>query len=706
MRILRLLSAFLGFWAAQAGFAPAQTAATLIADRVTVDGKDGLLAEGNVEVFHRGVHLRAPRIAYDAATDRLTIEGPIHLIEGENFILIADMAELSPDLTNGILRGARIVLDRQLQLAAAEIRRSDGRYLELEKTVASSCQVCVDDPVQLWQIMASRIIHDQEERQLYFHDAQFRVMGVPIAYLPRLRLPDPTVKRATGFLIPRIRSTNRLGTGVQVPYFITIGDSRDLTLTPYVTTTGSHTLFLRYREALRSGNLQFQGALTRDDLTADDWRGYLFAAGQFQLPRDFKLNFDFEQVSDINYLVDYALPQKDRLDSEIELTRTRADRYLSLNAIEYTSLRQTENNDTLPTQVANAVFIRRFNPAVAGGRADFRLEAHALERTSSADIVGRDVRRLRGELNWSRGWAFGNGMVAGADLRGFAEQYYVEQDSTFASSITRSGILGALQLRWPLERTTPRARHIVEPVIHLAWGPDNDQSVPNEDSVLVEFDEGNLFSLNRFAGTDRIEDGLRASLGANWTRFDPDGWSLGVTAGRVFRIDAPSQFTSASGLGGRISDWLVTTRLDGLGGTSLVNRAVFNDEFNFAKNELQFGMEIERARLKASYVWMEPDLAEGRPTDTSELGLDAYVDLSRHWFATGDVHYDFRTSRASASEIGLGYRNECVTLDFSVSRRFASSTNVEATTDFGLSVVLNGFGQGNDGRRYRRSCGK
>lgn len=706
MRALHLLSVLIGFWAAQVSFALAQTAATLIADKITIDGKNGLLAEGNVEVFHRGVHLRAPRIVYDAATDRLTIEGPIQLIEGENFILIADMAELSPDLANGILRGARIVLDQQLQLAAAEIHRVDGRYLELNKTVASSCQVCVDDPVPLWQIMAGRIIHDREKRRLYFHDAQFRVMGVPIAYLPRLRLPDPTVERATGFLIPRIRSTNRLGTGVQVPYFITIGDSRDLTLTPYVTTTGSHTLFMRYREALRSGRLQVQGALTRDDLTADDWRGYLFAAGQFQLPRDFKLNFDFERVSDTDYLVDYALPQKDRLDSEIELTRTRADRYVSLNAIEYTSLRQAEDNDTLPRQVANAVFVRRFNPAVLGGRADFRFEGYALERTSSTNIVGRDIKRLRSELNWSRGWTFGNGMVAGADLRVFADQYYVEQDSTFEASITRSGALGALQLRWPLERTTSRARHIVEPVIHLAWGPDNDQSVPNEDSVLVEFEEGNLFSLSRFAGTDRIEDGLRAGVGVGWTRSDPDGWSLGVMAGRVLRADSPPQFTSASGLGGTISDWLVTTRLDGLGGVSLINRAVFNDEFGFAKNELQFGMEIEQARLKASYVWMEPDLAEGRPTDTSELGLDVYVDLSRHWFARGDVSYDFRTDRTSTSEIGLGYRNECVTVDFSVSRRLASSTNVEATTDFGLSVVLNGFGQGNDGRQFRRSCRK
>jgi LPS-assembly protein len=43
-------------------------------------------------------------------------------------------------------------------------------------------------------------------------------------------------------------------------------------------------------------------------------------------------------------------------------------------------------------------------------------------------------------------------------------------------------------------------------------------------------------------------------------------------------------------------------------------------------------------------------------------------------------------------------------VDFSVSRSFASSTNLEPSTDFGLTVALTGFSTGGSGKEYRRSC--
>jgi LPS-assembly protein len=41
--------------------------------------------------------------------------------------------------------------------------------------------------------------------------------------------------------------------------------------------------------------------------------------------------------------------------------------------------------------------------------------------------------------------------------------------------------------------------------------------------------------------------------------------------------------------------------------------------------------------------------------------------------------------------VELEWRNECVTVSLSVSRSYASSTTVEPTTDYGLSVALQGF---------------
>ena len=69
------------------------------------------------------------------------------------------------------MQSARLVLNRELQLAAAQIQRIGGRYTQMDNTVASSCKVCEGNPTPLWEIRARRVLHDQQERQIYFDNA-------------------------------------------------------------------------------------------------------------------------------------------------------------------------------------------------------------------------------------------------------------------------------------------------------------------------------------------------------------------------------------------------------------------------------------------------------------------------------------------------------------------------------------------------------
>lgn len=678
--------------------------ATLIADSISVTGDGGIVATGNVEVLRDGQRLQAHRITYYERDDRLDIEGPITLTDTAGTVMLADTAALSTDMQQGIIKGARLVLDQQMQIAAAEINRVDGRYSQMVKTVASSCQVCDKNPVPLWQIRAARIVHDQDEQQLYFYDAQFRVMDLPVMYLPRLRLPDPTRKRATGFLIPTLRNTNKLGTGLKLPYFITLGDHKDLTLTPYVTTEGSRTLEARYRQAFRTGTIEFNGALTRDRLRPGAWRGYLDGEGTFRLPRDFELSFNFERVSDRDYLVEYGYPAKDRLRSDLTLQRTRRDSYTRVAVYQFETLRTTEINAELPSPLATALYQKRLYPGALGGRLDLNLSAMGLWRDSSADILGRDLNRLQASADWQRSWTLAGGLRATAQAHAAADYYDIDQDSTFPDTLSRSTAFGAIELRWPLQKSGARAHHLIEPVVQLVWSEDSGPAAPNEDSVLVEFDEGNLFSLGRFPGSDVYERGARANLGFSWTRYDPAGWSSGLTVGRVVRAENLGQFTTASGLSGALSDWLVVARLDTASGLSLINRVVLDDALDPTRNELRLALTRPTLKLATSYIWLEADPAEGRPTDTSEVALDSSYVLGGNWFATTDVRYDFIANRASQSKIGLGYRNECISVNLSLSRRFASSTNITANTDFGLSVTLNGFGNRGASTGARRKC--
>ncbi len=690
-----------------AAFAQVTGPATLVADTVWIDGNNTLTAEGHVEILHGTTRIKASRIIYAGASSSLQIDGPITMINGDEIIILADSAAMDSDLQNGILRGARMVLNQQVQLAAAEINRVNGRYTQLYKTVASSCQVCADNPVPLWQIRARRIIHDQQDRQLYFDGAVLQIANVPILYLPRLRLPDPTLKRATGFLTPTLKSSSKLGWGLKTPYFIKLGDHADVTVTPYLGTK-TKTFELGFRRAFRTGDISFESAFSNDEVFPGQERGYFFGEGRFDLPHDYVLNFDIELTSDRDYLLDYGYSTKDRLDSAISISRARRDQLIDVELVHYRSLRLTENNDTLPTVVGDFTYHQRFEPVLFGGDASVRFEGHGHYRDATIlGDLGRDLGRASLRLDWRRKWTLRNGMVASVLGELNADYYSVRQGLPGELNGYQITPAAAIELRWPFVKSSRAGvSHVLEPVVQMVWSDRTTANVPDEDSRLVEFDEGNLFSLSRFPGADRYEHGYRANVGVTWTRYDPKGWSLGVTVGRIFRARNLGQFRSSTGLGGINSDWLTAVQLKLPHNLTLTNRSVFDGNFNFAKNETRLTWQNAKIALASSYIWMEAEPYESRPLDTSEWTMDAAYKIDPNWTGKFDWRYDFIEGDAAYAGIGLEYRNECVKVDLSLSRRFTSSGSLTPSTDFGFTVSLTGFGSNSSGRGSARSCHK
>ena len=678
--------------------------ASLVADNISVDPNGRVTASGNVVVYFDGTTLMASSVSYDRSGDQLTIEGPIRIADGEGTILVADQAELSRDLRTGVLISARMVLDQQLQMAAQEIRRVDDRYTELDRVVASSCEVCEKNPVPIWEIRADRIIHDQDEQQLYFTNAQMRVVGVPIFYTPRLRLPDPTLDRATGFLIPRFRTSSILGTGIKIPYFITLGDHADVTLTPYLSTRTS-TVELSFRQELRLGEFNAEGAWTNDDIEGD--RGYLFASGKYYLPRDFVLGAQLELASDPGYLFQYNYSDKDRLTNQISVTRVREKDVFRAAVSEFRTFREDEIpvRDTLPDQFIEVSYIRDLPALSFGGNTELSVDAIAINRPSSADIDGRDVNRIGAALDWGRQTVFGPGLVASAEVGLRVDAFNIGQDSNFDTNLTRVVPRAAAELRWPLQRTSAGGvQDILQPIIRFDISERGGDDVPLEDSRVVEFDEANLFSPTRYPGQDGVEDGARLAAGVTWRRNNLQDWQFDLAVGRIAHLDGELGFGEGSGLEGDQSEWLLATSLNWGNDLMFSNRSLFSEEFDFTLSETRLNWSQENFGLGSTYIFAQPEPAEDREEPLSELTLDAHYDLNDQWTANSDFRYDFEQGRAARVGVGLDYSNECLDLSLSLTRRYASSTSVDPTTEFGFRVSLAGVGGGNADKRARRAC--
>ncbi len=678
-----------------------QDAASLVADRVVIEGDNRLIASGNIEVLFGETRLSAAEVIYDSTTDRLQIIGPIFIAGPNGNVLTAERASLDPTLENGMLRGARLVLDQQLQLAANRIDRSNGRYNQLYKTAVTSCHVCGSD-APLWDIRAERVVHDEEERQLYFTNATFHVHGIPLFWLPRLRLPDPTLERATGFLIPRIRRTDRLGTGIKIPYFIAIGDHRDLTLTPYLSDE-TRTLEARYRQAFFNGQVEVNTAISQDTLIEGS-RSYFFAEGAFDLARDFQLDFDIEAASDPAYLLDYGYSDKDRLDTAISIQRVQANELFFSSATYFESLRDDEVNAQLPPIVADFLYEKRFTN-IAGGALTLAGSGDLLYRYGNGTgDTGRDMLRVGAGADWRRTWTGRSGMVFETRLGLDTDLYRVWDDADRTTPFSRTVPYAKTTLRFPFQKTSTKARHLLEPVLSVAWSDVLGDTPPIEDSTRPELESGNLFALSRFPGEDAVEQGFRLAAGLSWTRLGNQGSSSRLTFGRVFRQEENTAFTVSSGLKSATSDWLIAGQYNTGHGLRFEGRALLADDVEFTFATAKIGWTTDDIQLDASYIWEAPDPDLDRFGAAAAWALSTRVQLEEAWAVEFDARYDVDADTPTRAGLGIEWRNECVTVDLSISRRYTTSTTVAPSTDYGLSVELSGFSTGRSFQGAKAQC--
>ena len=188
-------------------------------------------AVGNVQIYYGGATIEADEVIYDQKTKRLRAQGNVRLTEPDGKITYGQLIDLTDDYRDGFVDSLRLETPDDTRFAAARADRAKGNYTVLQNGVYTACEPCKDDPKKppLWQVQAARIIHDEGEKMLYFEDARVEFFGVPLAYVPFMSTPDPTVKRKSGFLFPSISETSQYGYRRRAQYFWALAPNYDLT---------------------------------------------------------------------------------------------------------------------------------------------------------------------------------------------------------------------------------------------------------------------------------------------------------------------------------------------------------------------------------------------------------------------------------------------------------------------------------------------
>src|SRR6185437_5339481 len=302
--------------------------------------------------------VQAVEVIYDQKTKRLHAEGNVRMTDADGKITYANIMDLSDDYRDGFVDSLRVDTADATRMAATRSDRSGGNYTVFENGVYTACAPCKDDPKKppLWQVKGARIIHDQNEKMLYFETAQLEFFGVPIAYMPFFSTPDPTVKRKSGFLMPGFSEASTYGFAMEIPYYWAIAPDYDATFTPRITSRQGVLMQAEFRQRLINGSYQIR-AYGIDQLDPGafagqpgdrQFRGGVETKGQFAINDKWVWGWDGVILSDYYFMSDYRLSQyKDPMNaflalpteavSQLYLTGVGNRSYFDLRSIYYLS---------------------------------------------------------------------------------------------------------------------------------------------------------------------------------------------------------------------------------------------------------------------------------------------------------------------------------------------------------------------------------
>ncbi|MEO0358757.1 MAG: LPS assembly protein LptD, partial [Pseudomonadota bacterium] len=465
-------------------------------------------------------------------------------------------------------------------------------------------------------------------------------------------------------------------------------------------------LEFRYRQAFHNGDLTAIGAMSGDEILPGDTRAYLFANSAFDLVRDYKLSLQLQAVTDPNYMREYGYSDRDRLHTFAQIERVKSNSYGSVRLSHFHSLRASDNNAHLPSVVFEGGTQRRYFPDQLGGELRYDFGFQSAKRYSDTDILGFDVSRVSGSATWERDWVFANGMIADFGVQARADFYRIDQHSGFANEVFNTQAQAKGSLAWPLQRVSAGGAYdLITPKLEFSLIRGTGPTAPNQDSTRVEFDEGNLFAFQRSPGRDLAEDGNHLTLGVDWDRHYANGSKSTLSLGRIWRSANQTQFTTSSGLDGSTSDWMVSAGLQTGSGIDLLGRVLVDDALSVRKAEARMDLTRNDFDVFATFTYLTDDLAESRPQSVSELAMNASYDIDDHWTLMGNFRYDFGADELATAGVGMRFHNECIDVNFSVSRRFETNPGVQSTNDYGLTVQLLGFGSDDGAVRPTKTCG-
>lgn len=642
-----------------------------------VEGKKGgqIEATGNVELRKRGQAISADRMVYVPSSRDVTADGSVR-VEQDNNVIDSPHLQLNLDTNIGEMPQPVFRLGDNHARGAADTLRLQGREDFLLHNVSyTTCPIDQDD----WLLKVQDLQIDRNTQLGEAHNARIEFMGVPILYSPWLDF-SLNGQRKSGLLGPVFGSTVQGGSDLTLPFYWNIAPDMDATFSPRIMTRRGILLNneFRYLEPGYSGEMHLD--VLPNDRLAGATRSRLSVDHMQDFGNGLVGGVNFNRVSDDAYFRDFS-------DAVTGTSQTNLIRQgvLSYSGDWWQATARVQSFQTLQDPAAPVVVPYNSLPQITFSAertmdsADVGLSAEYVDFRHPTLVNGR---RLVLYPTVSYPLVAEPAFYLTPRIGLHSTYYSLDGNNTDGlPDASRTLPIFSLDSGMTLERDANLGGsdyvQTLEPRMFYVYIPYRDQSrLPNFDSALADFSFAQIFTENRFFGSDRIGDANQVTLALTSRLIDPDTGAsrLSMAVGQRFSTETPRVNLPGTAAGPS------STKSDILFGVSgQMTRAWSLDSvFQYSPTQSQ----SEKFNLAASY---QPEIGKVlnlgyRFTRDSirQVDVSAQWPLSSHWHGVGRWNYSLQDGQILEAMGGLEYNRDCWTVRL-VAQRFATATQQVST---------------------------
>jgi len=656
--------------------------AVIEADSLVGQKDNQIEATGNATIRQGGQSIRADRLLYQQSSHDVDAQGSVVLDQDGN-TMSGPHLQFNMDSSVGAMEQPQFYLKENDARGSADMLHiQDSQHYSLDKATYTTCPAGNQD----WFLKMTTLEIDRERQIGAAWGTSVEFKGVPILYSPWMDFPLGD-QRKSGFLAPIFGGTVKGGSELTLPYYWNIAPNRDATIAPRLMTKRG----LMFNDEFRYLGASYGGELHVDVLPHDAIAKRDRA--RFSLKHDQalagRLNgyVNFNRVADNDYFRD--LGDAVNATSQVNLLQEGG---LSYTAGEWAATLRVQRYQTLQDPAAPIIVPYARLPQLTVGTQQYHSGlnlAFAGEYVDFSHPTAVNGSRL--VVNPSASYQLVNDSAFYVTPKvALHSTYYAMGANNVAAlpNATRTLPILSVDSGVAFERESNMFGgdylQTFEPRAFYVYVPYRNQSMlPNFDSAQADFSFTQIFTENRFFGSDRIGDADQITLAATSRLLEQNSGAerLKVMMGERFSLKTPQVNLVAPATSTGKSDIL-------LAASGQVTRAWSLD------SEFQFDPNQSHAQLYNVAAHYHPEAGKAfnlgyrfQRNTLRQVDFSTQWPLLNRWDMVGRWNYSLQDSRILEAIAGLEYNQSCWTLRL-VAQRFATATQ-QTNTGFFVQLELN-----------------